>query len=426
MDNKEFSLLLDSCKDPIERFIYYKMPNKEDAEDLLQEVLILAYNHFEKLESKEKFKSWMFSIARNKCNDFYRKRCKILEIPFEEIYKYERTSSGIGLREVVIDTLENLKDKDKDILNMHYIKGMDQISIASTLDVPLGTVKSRLFNARQNFREIYPYPPDRKGEGNMKRLKFLQIMPKVTIIKSNLQEFEVKCEQDLGSFISPRLGEEIKYSTYDFEKYPIMKKTNEKFLKVVGKVSIHGVECVEIECFNVKSHSKEYEFTIFERLTDTHLQTVGGVENNNGIKKISTFLDDDFFNFWGFGENNCGEELIQKRKGIIEINEKDELSTDKVNIHNSDIVGRYTVNIGNKQYDTIRQIYFNTHDELVENYISDKGLVVLFRRFNKYNWRYKKGYDELWTDKLPDSDRLILNGDIYVHWYNCLPEYVLE
>lgn len=76
MDSEEFSLLLKENKGSIERFIYYKIPNKEDGEDLLQEVLITGYKSFSKLESKEKFKSWMLSIAANKCNDFYRKRFK--------------------------------------------------------------------------------------------------------------------------------------------------------------------------------------------------------------------------------------------------------------------------------------------------------------------------------------------------------------
>ncbi|NLC04830.1 MAG: hypothetical protein GX787_11210 [Tissierellia bacterium] len=96
-----------------------------------------------------------------------------------------------------------------------------------------------------------------------------------------------------------------------------------------------------------------------------------------------------------------------------------------MDIHNADIVGRYTVKIGNKEFDTIRQIYFNSHHEIVENYINNKGNVVLFRRFNKFDWRYKKGYDNLWTDMYPLSDRIILNNEIYVHWYNCLPDYVL-
>lgn len=427
MDNEEFSLLLNSCKDSLERFIYYKMPNKYDAEDLLQEVLIAGYRSFKKLESKEKFKSWILSIAANKCNDFYRKKLKLLEVAFEEIYDYEISSSrtGVTVKEVVNDTLENLKDKDKSILIMHYIKGIDQVSIASTLNIPVGTVKSRLFKARQNFKDIYPYPPDMKGECIMKELTFPQIMPEITITKSHLPEFEVKCEQDIGYFIVPRLNEQSKFATYDFDSYPTMKKTSETSVKVVGKAVIHGVDCVEIEESEVQGDGNKYGFTMFERLTDTHLQTVAAIENYNGVKKISTFLDDDFLNFWGYGKNNCGVDLVQKRTGIIECNEKGELRKEDINIHNSDIVGRYTVKIGNNEYDTIRQVYFNSHYEIVENYISDKGQVVLFRRFNKFDWRYKKGYDQLWTDILPHSDRIILNEDVYVHWYNCLPDYVL-
>ncbi|NLV76732.1 MAG: sigma-70 family RNA polymerase sigma factor [Tissierellia bacterium] len=427
MDNDEFVLLLNNCKNSIERFIYYKMPNKYDAEDILQEVLITGYKSFNRLKSKEKFKSWMLSIAANKCNDYYRKKLKVLEIPVDNIYYYEKSYSraGISVKDAVDDTLENLRDQDKKILTMHYIKGMDQKSIASILNIPVGTVKSRLYTARQNFKEIYPYPPDMKGECIMKNSKFPQIMPEITITKSNLEEFEVKCEQDIGWFIIPRLGEESSFATYDFDDYPTMKKTSETNVKVVGEATIHGVECVEIEEQEIGIDGNTYGFTMFERLTDTHLQTVAAIYNSNGVKKVSTFLDDDFLSFWGFGENNCGEELLQKRKGTIECNEKGELSKEHIDTHNSDIVGRYIVKIGNKEYDTIRQIYFNSHNELVENYINTEGKVVLFRRFNRFDWRYKKGYDQLWTDIFPYSDRIILNGDIYVHWYNCLPIYVI-
>lgn len=427
MDNDEFAQLLSSCKDSIERFIYYKMPNRYDAEDVLQEVLITGYKSLDKLKSKEKFKSWMLSIAANKCNDYYRNRLKVLEIPVDNIHYYEKSYSraGVTVKDTVDDTLENLRDQDKKILTMHYIKGMDQKSIASMLNIPVGTVKSRLYTARQNFKEIYPYPPDKKGECIVKSSKFPQIMPEITITKSNLEEFEVKCEQDIGWFIIPRLGEESSFATYDFDRYPIMKKTSETTIKVLGKATIHGVECVEIEEREVGIDGSTYGFTMFERLTDTHLQTVAAIYNSNGVKKISTFLDDDFLSFWGFGENNCGEELLKKRKGTIVCNEKGELSKKYIDTHNSDIVGRYLVKIGSKEYDTIRQIYFNSHNELVENYINTQGKVVLFRRFNRFDWRYKKGYDQLWTDMFPYSDRIILNGDIYVHWYNCLPIYVI-
>lgn len=427
MDKDEFSLLLSDCKNSIERFIYYKMPNKYDAEDVLQEVLITGYKSLDKLESKKKFKSWMLSIAANKCNDYYRKKLKVIEIPIEELYTYEEYSgkTGITVKEVVDDTLENLNDEDKKILIMHYIRGIDQRSLSSILNIPIGTVKSRLFKARQKFKEIYPYPPNMKGEFIMKESKFPQIMPEVIITKSNLKEFEVKCEQDIGYFIIPRLGEKSKFATYDFDNYPTMRKTSETTVRVLGKAIIHGVECVEMEEEEANEDGSKYGFTMFERLTDTHLQTVAAINNHNGLKNISTFLDDDFLSFWGYGENNCGVELLQRRTGIVECNENDELYKDNIDTHNSDIVGRYIVKIGNKKYDTIRQLYFNSHGEIVENYINTEGKVVLFRRFNKFDWRYKKGYDKLWTEMFPYSDRIILNGDIYVHWYNCLPEYVI-
>mgnify|MGYP001496393687 FL=1 len=154
MDNDEFTLLLNSCKNSIERFIYYKMPNKYDAEDVLQEVLIIGYNSFDSLKSKEKFKSWMLSIAANQCKDYYRKKYRNLEIPVDNLYHYERYHgrSGVTVKETVDYTLEKLCEKDKKILNMYYIKGMDQKSIATVLDIPVGTVKSRLYKARQNFK----------------------------------------------------------------------------------------------------------------------------------------------------------------------------------------------------------------------------------------------------------------------------------
>lgn len=426
MDYDEFNTLLNSCKNSIERFIYYKIPNKYDAEDVLQDVLISGFKAFHKLEDKDKFKAWMLSIAANKCNDYFRKKLNIFEIPLEDIYTYEISTgrAGTTVKEVVDETLEKLDDKYKKILIMHYIKGFDQKSISLALNIPLGTVKSRLFNARKHFKQLYPYPPDMKGESIMKEFKFPELMPEIVITKFNLKEFQVKCEQDIGYFIVPRLGQKVTFASYDFDNYPIMRKTSETKVKVVGKAMIHGIECVEIEEEEVNKNGTGYKFTMFERLTDTHLQTVAAIYNSDGMKKIATFLDEDFLNFWGYGENNCGFELLQRRTGVIKCNSNGELFKENVDIHNSDIVGRYEVKIGSKKYDTIRQIYFNNHGEIVENYINTEGQVVLFRRFNRFNWRYKKGYDKLWTDMLPHSDRIILNDEIYVHWYNCLPDYV--
>lgn len=74
-----------------ERFVKFKIPIKVDAEDVLQEVYTLAYQNFEQLKNKDSFKFWLLSIARNKCNDYFRKQAVRLEVPIEAL---ERTAAG--------------------------------------------------------------------------------------------------------------------------------------------------------------------------------------------------------------------------------------------------------------------------------------------------------------------------------------------
>ncbi len=50
--------------------------------------------------------------------------------------------------------------------------------------------------------------------------------------------------------------------------------------------------------------------------------------------------------------------------------------------------------------------------------------MVLSRRYNRSDWK-QDYYKTLWTDKLPHSERLTINGSVYVHWYDCIPETVL-
>ena len=46
------------------------------------------------------------------------------------------------------------------------------------------------------------------------------------------------------------------------------------------------------------------------------------------------------------------------------------------------------------------------------------------RRFNKNDWAYKR-YGKLWTEMLPENERLTVNGETYVHWYDCVSDYIL-
>jgi RNA polymerase sigma factor (sigma-70 family) len=398
IENNSFEDLLSKCRNAVERFIYYKLPTKEDAQDVLQEVLITAYKKFDTLQDKSKFKSWMLSIASNKCNDYFRKRMKAAEIPLEDVYAYEMTisKSGLTVTEIVNQTLVELDSNSRKILYLFYIKGISQKDIASKLNIPIGTVKSRLNTARRNFKEKYPYPPNVKGADIMSKKLFPDILPSIKIVKHDSLIFSVLFEELPGWFVIPRLGQKTSWAIYD---YPQRTLTEVETCEVAGKAQIHGVDCVEIKCA---------ERTLYARLTDTHVQYVADIHYHGDVKVMTSFLDDDWLKNWSYGEDNCGREI-------------------KITAENPDIIGVYEVTVGSKAYTTLKLIDTNTDGIYTESYIDKNGRTVLWRRFNRNDWNVNKnGYYKIpWTEKFPDNERISIGDDIYVHWYDCISDYIL-
>lgn len=91
-----------------------------------------------------------------------------------------------------------------------------------------------------------------------------------------------------------------------------------------------------------------------------------------------------------------------------------------------DIVGRYNVTIGGKTYDTVCVVDCYTYIDgaITEQYLDKNGRTVLWRRFNRNDWAFPR-YQKLWTEMLPDNECLTVNGETYVHWYDCITDYIL-
>ena len=81
----EFEELLASVRVAAERFVRYRLPSAADADDVLQEVYLTAFERFAQLKNKDSFKAWLISIARNKCNDYFRRKAAQMELPIEEL-----------------------------------------------------------------------------------------------------------------------------------------------------------------------------------------------------------------------------------------------------------------------------------------------------------------------------------------------------
>jgi len=139
-----------------------------------------------------------------------------------------------------------------------------------------------------------------------------------------------------------------------------------------------------------------------------------------------TFLDaDDFIPNWGFGEDNCGNEINIKPKGII-TRAGDTITCSAEIPVALDVVGRYKVELIGSSYDTILIMDIQLYNEGVmsETYLDKNGRTILWRRFNRDDWAIDR-YKEKWSDKLPNNEKVIINGEKYVHWYDCITDYIL-
>lgn len=427
----QFEILLNEHRSAVERFVRFRIPVFEDGEDLLQNIYMTAFQKFSQLKNPSSFKAWILTIARNQCNDYFRTQAKRLELPIDEISESTLSYGRYGKMTypIVTDTLELLGNHDRQILYLYYWKQLPQAEIAQTLHIPIGTVKSRLHTAKQNFKTLYPrehHLP--KGEKPMTKLP--EILPAYTITPSEQPPFPVIWEETMGWLIIPRLGEKLSWGLYD---YPSRRRTEYTEMKVIGKAEVHGIEGVEIvavqhdaEDYYRTGSINEIERRFIAQLTDTHCRYLAETHTEDGVRKCYTFLDgESFLTNWGFGEDNCGKEIHMSPKGYI--TRRSNIVTAPKRGEVLDVVGRYTVTIGGKSYDTVCIMDCETFDDAVatEQFVDEKGRTVLWRRFNRDDWAIDRFGGKLWSEKLPDNEQLTINGETYVHWYDCITDYIL-
>ena len=427
----EFEKLLRDVSSGVDRFVRYRLPSQTDADDVLQEVYLSAYRKFRQLKNKDAFKPWIISIARNKCNDYFRAKAAQMEISIEELSQQELSTGRLGISVVhtVRETLDRLGDKDKQILYLYFWKELPQNEIAKILDIPVGTVKSRLHTAKRHFKNKYPYQTQKpKGDTTMQKLP--EYIPDYTIERLDAEPFSVRWEELQGWLIVPRVGQKLTWGMYDF---PDRKRTEYTEMEVIGKAEVHGIEGVEVVAMQFDSADyyrtgalDRVERRFVAQLTDTHSRYLAETHMEDGVRKCYTFLDGEaFLNNWGFGEDNCGNEVDLHPKGLL--HREGNCVTGTIPREVVDVVGRYRVTIGGKTYDTVCVMDIECYNDAVasEQYVDQNGRTVLWRRFNRDDWAIDRFGGKPWSEKFPDNERITINGETYVHWYDCISDYIL-
>lgn len=133
------------------------------AEEISQEALVRLYRHVNEIAGEGAFKTWFYRIVLNLVHDYYRRsvRQESATATLEEIRTLERKSrdeplAGMereGLRAALTQALNSLDEKHREAFLMKEVEGLSHAEIAKTLDVPEGTVWSRLSYARRKLQE---------------------------------------------------------------------------------------------------------------------------------------------------------------------------------------------------------------------------------------------------------------------------------
>ena len=142
-----FSEIFDFIAPKINAYYIKNNLSIEQAEELTQEVLSTIWLKAEQFDpEKSKFITWSFTIARNKKIDFYRKNNKV-DINEDDIrdFLYENNQSDdFEIESTVKKITQELDENQKKLIKMSFFEQKSHKNIASELEIPLGTVKSRI------------------------------------------------------------------------------------------------------------------------------------------------------------------------------------------------------------------------------------------------------------------------------------------
>lgn len=161
----DFNQEVVNAQGSLRNFAYKFTGNEEEAKDLLQETMLKALSYREKFRQGTNLKAWMYTIMKNTFINNYRKaiRANTIVDTTDEDYFINQTKIGnddhpesiLGHKDVQ-GVVEELEDTYR-IPFMMYFNGFRYKEIADDLDLPIGTVKSRIFLARRKLMLSLPH-----------------------------------------------------------------------------------------------------------------------------------------------------------------------------------------------------------------------------------------------------------------------------
>ena len=149
---KDFRQIYDEYKAQVRSTIFFYMRDKSNVDDCVQECFIKIWKSYHKFDNRSTLKTWVYRIAINTAIDNVRKNKKHMNIN-----QLVESDDGTDLekqtieQELILKGLNSLNEKQKSVLILYAYEGQKIKEIGEILNVSEGTVKSRIFSARENF-----------------------------------------------------------------------------------------------------------------------------------------------------------------------------------------------------------------------------------------------------------------------------------
>ncbi len=163
-DESVFKTLVNRHKEKVRNLIFVTLNGPDMIDDLSQEVFISVFKKLDRFRFESQFTTWLYRITINKCRDHLR-RVKIRSIlsplsASEEELSYSSSSlhDASEIQEIVRRGVAQLPEKLRTPLILKDFEGLSYQEIAETIGTEVGTIKSRIFRAREALKKILePY-----------------------------------------------------------------------------------------------------------------------------------------------------------------------------------------------------------------------------------------------------------------------------
>lgn len=167
-DQAAYSDVVDFFQNKIFQHCYRMLGNMHEAEDIAQEAFIRAYVNIDTFDERRKFSTWLYRIATNLTIDRIRKRKPDYYLDAEvkgtdglNMYSQMSTKDpspseeveSIELQRYIHNEISQLPPKYRSIITLRYLEEFSLQEISEILDIPLGTVKTRLHRGREALRK---------------------------------------------------------------------------------------------------------------------------------------------------------------------------------------------------------------------------------------------------------------------------------